>query len=338
MHGDESRRTFLQWSSSSFALGGLASLLGCGAAPPAVAPAEGGKRYKAAFSNAGLQSTWCTHGIETVKRWGNWLGVDITVYDSQFNIDKQRQDIEDMATKEWDFVAMQAYAIKTLEEPVKRLIEKGIPVIDFDTRIVPEGEDIGLWTFMSPDHEGLAEQATEMMIQAIGGKGKIVHTQGDLAHSGAQLRAKGFHTVANKYPEIEVIDEQPGDWDINKVSRIWDDLLVKYKEIDGAFCHNDDMAMAAVQAIRRSGVNRKVVFAGIDAQEQGIKGVLSGDMLCSGMNAAGRIHWTALMVGYLACAFGQKKSDVPPFIRIDNPLVTKENAASFKYLMENYLI
>ncbi|MCC6486851.1 MAG: substrate-binding domain-containing protein [Candidatus Hydrogenedentes bacterium] len=135
-----------------------------------------------------------------------------------------------------------------------------------------------------------------------------------------------------------MIDEQPGDWDINKVSRIWDDLLVKHPQIDGAFCHNDDMAMAAVQAIRRSGTNRKIVFAGIDAQDQGINGILSGDILCSGMNAAGRIHWTALMVGYFACAMGQKKSDVPPFILIDNPLVTQDNAASFKYLMANYLI
>ena len=63
---------------------------------------------------------------------------------------QQRRDVEDMATKDWDFVAIQAYGIKTLEEPVKRLIEKGIPVIDMDTRIVPKGMDIGLWTFVTP--------------------------------------------------------------------------------------------------------------------------------------------------------------------------------------------
>lgn len=338
MNLSESRRAFLQWSTMSLGMGGLASVVGCSPAATPRAVEDGGKRYKAAFSNTGLQSTWCAHGIETVKRWGGWLGVDITVYDSQFTIDKQRQDIEDMATKDWDFVAIQAYAIKTLEEPVKRLIEKGVPVIDYDTRIVPEGQDIGLWTFMTPDHEGQAERATEIIIQQMGGKGKIVHTQGDLAHSGAQLRAKGFHNVVAKYPEVEVIDEQPGDWDINKVSRIWDDLLVKHKDIAGAFCHNDDMAMAAVQAVKRAGTPRPIVFGSIDAQEQGINGVLSGDLACSAMNAAGRIHWTALMVGYFACAMGQKKEDVPDFIHIDNPVVTRDNAPTFKYLMENYLI
>jgi len=341
MHED-TRRSFLQWSTTSLALGALTTAFSCNQVAPADGPAPaaapGGKRYKAAFSNAGLKATWCAHGMDTAKWWGDRLGIDVTVYDSQLNIEKQRQDIEDMATKEWDFVAIQAYAIKTLEEPVKRLIAKGIPVIDFDTRIVPEGEDIGLWTFMTPDHEKLAEQATEMICQAIGGKGKVVHTQGALAHTGAQLRAKGFHNVIAKYPGIEVIDEQPGDWDINKVGQIWDDLLVKHEQIDGAFCHNDDMAMAAVQAIKRSGKDRKIVFGSIDAQDRGISGVKSGDLICSAMNAAGRIHLTALMVGYFACAMGQKKEEVPPYMIIDNPVVTKDNAASFEYLMKNWMI
>lgn len=336
----DSRRTFLQCSTTSLALGALTTVFGCNETAPAAAPpaSADGKRYKAAFSNAGLKATWCAHGMDTVKWWGDRLGIDVTIYDSQLNIDKQRQDIEDMATKDWDFVAIQAYAIKTLEEPVKRLIDRGIPVIDFDTRIVPEGEDIGLWTFMTPDHEKLAEQATEMICQAMGGKGKIVHTQGALAHSGAQLRAKGFRNVVAKYPDIEVIDEQPGDWDINKVGKIWDDLLVKFDQIDGAFCHNDDMAMAAVRAIKRSGKDRKIIFGSIDAQEQGINGVMNGDLICSAMNAAGRIHLTALMVGYFACAQNQQKSEVPPFMIIDNPVVTKDNAAGFKYLMENRMI
>ncbi|MCC6155728.1 MAG: sugar ABC transporter substrate-binding protein [Candidatus Hydrogenedentes bacterium] len=344
---EDSRRSFLQWSTSSLALGALTTAFSCNETAPADAPAAApaalpatpaGMRYKAAFSNAGLKATWCAHGMKTAEWWGRQLGIDVTIYDSQLNIDKQRQDIEDMVTKDWDFVAIQAYAIQTLADPVKRLIDKGIPVIDFDTRIVPEGEDIGLWTFMTPDHEKLAEQATEMICQAIGGKGKIVHTQGALAHTGAQLRAKGFHTVVAKYPGIEVIDEQPADWDINKAGQIWDDLLVKYPEIDASFCHNDDMAMAARQAIKRSGKERNIVFGSIDAQEQGINGVMSGDLICSAMNAAGRIHLTALMVGYFACAQGQKKDQVPPFMIIDNPVVTKDNAAGFKYLMENKMI
>jgi len=336
----QSRRAFLRWTPATMSIVGLASVLGCSENEVPVSPAaeKEEKRYKAAFSNAGLQATWCAHGMDTAVQWGNWLGVDVTVYDSQFSIEKQRRDVEDMATKDWDFVAIQAYGIKTLEEPVKRLIGKGTPVIDMDTRIVPAGEDIGLWTFVTPDHEKLAELTTEVITERMGYKGRVVHTQGALAHSGAQLRAQGFRNVVKKYPDIEVIDEQPGDWDISKVARIWDDLLVKHKQIDGAFLHNDDMAMAAVRAVRRSGQKREIVFGSIDAQDVGINGVIDGDLVVSAMNPAGRIHWTALMIGYFACAMNQKKSEVPSEVIIDSPVVTKDNAESFKYIMRNKLI
>ena len=51
-------------------------------------------------------------------------------------------------------------------------------------------------------------------------------------HTGAQGRAKGFHSVVDKYPDIKVLDEQPADWDVTKVSRIWDSLLTKYPDIN----------------------------------------------------------------------------------------------------------
>ena len=31
-----------------------------------------------------------------------------------------------------------------------------------------------------------------------------------------------------QYPDIEVLDTQPADWDVSKVARIWETLLTKY--------------------------------------------------------------------------------------------------------------
>lgn len=348
MTSDESRRTFLQLSAAALGVGSLAAIAGCApppaseeaaAKPDAMPPSsKGTARVKAAFSNAGLQSTWCAHGIETAKQWGEWIGVDVTVFDSQFSPEKQLRDIEDILSRDFDFVAIQAYAIKTLEGPVRKLIDRGIPVVDMDTRIVPAEEEIGIQTFVTVDHEKIAETATQVMVDAIGGKGKVVHTQGELAHSGAQLRAKGFRNIISKYPDIEVIDEQPGDWDITKVGRIWDDLLVKHPQIDGAFFHSDDMSMAGVEAIKRAGGSRKIAITSIDAQDRGIKGVTDGDLLVSVMNPSGRVHLTSLLVGYFAVTLGESRDAVPDTIGLDGPAVTKENAETFKYLLKHYMI
>ena len=43
-------------------------------------------------------------------------------------------------------------------------------------------------------------------------------TQGALGHSGAQGRAKGFHQVVDGNGKIKLLDEQPADWDVTKVT------------------------------------------------------------------------------------------------------------------------
>ena len=76
-------------------------------------------------------------------------------------------------------------------------------------------------------------------------------TQGALGHTGAQGRAKGFNTVVKKYPNIEVLDTQPADWDVTEGRRgIWETCLTKYPKIDAAFFHNDDMALAAYNVMK----------------------------------------------------------------------------------------
>ena len=64
-------------------------------------------------------------------------------------------------------------------------------------------------------------------MNAIGGKGNVVMTQGALGHTGAQGRAKGFKQVVANYPDVKVINEEPADWDVTKVARIWDSILTQ---------------------------------------------------------------------------------------------------------------
>ena len=99
----------------------------------------------------------------------------------------------------------------------------------------------------------MGASVTQALVDAIGGKGTIIMTQGALGHTGAQGRAKGFKSVVEKYPDIKVLDEQPADWDVTKATRIWDSLLTKHPDITAAFFHNDDMALAAANVMQARG-------------------------------------------------------------------------------------
>ncbi len=243
-----------------------------------------------------------------------------------------------MASQKWDFVAIQAFGIGTLTDPVKKMIDAGIPVIDMDTLIAPL--DRSTSTASSPrTTSSWARLVTQALVDAIGGKGKIIMTQGALGHTGAQGRAKGFQAVVKKYPDIEVLDDQPADWDVTKVARIWETLLTKYPEIDAAFFHNDDMALAAANVMKAH--NRtEILIGGVDAMPPAIEAVIDGRMLATVRNPSCRIHGGAIVAGVAAVVDGEKTGPggIPKHVITDGPVVTKANAPGMLWMEEHFLI
>ena len=222
--GTSRRDLFKIASVSAGAAAGLFGGLGFNPLMMAAMAKEAGrstKPLKAAFSNAGLQATWCAQGKRAAEYWGKLFNVEVTWFDGELSATKQRAAIDNMASQKWDFVAIQAFGIGTLTQPVNKMIEAGIPVMDMDTLIAPL-DSINVHTFLAPDNEFMGAAVTQALVDKMGGEGKIVMTQGALGHTGAQGRAKGFEFVVKKFPKIEVLDTQPADWDVTKASRIWE--------------------------------------------------------------------------------------------------------------------
>ncbi len=302
------RRDFLRGlAAASLAIPALA---GCeraenpGASPssPGTNPGGGNNaaapKFRAAFSCAGLVSTWSARGLDTAKFFGNRLGVEITVFDGQLSVPKQRADLETIASQDWDFVAVQPLAVGAYLEPARQIIAKGTPLIDMDTRLADDLDKLGVATFIEPDHLLMGLSVTRALVDKIGRQGNVVHTQGALTHTGAQARAKGFHSVVDAIPAIHVIDESPGDWDPVKTRQIWEDLLARYPSIQGAMFHNDDMALAAYGAIKASGREKEIALVGVDGMQPAIRAVMDGQLVSTMVNPTGRIHSTALFAGW----------------------------------------
>src|ERR687897_3339852 len=184
-----SRRNFIRGAAAS--AGASAALFGGLGFNPAFAAdmaketSRSEKPLKAAFSNAGLQATWCAQGKRAAEWWGKLFNVEVTWFDGQLDAVKQRAAIDNMASQKWDFVAIQAFGIGTLTEPVQKMIDAGIPVIDMDTLIAPL-DQIKFHSFLAPDNEFMGASVTQALVAKLGGKGKMIMTQGALGHNGAQ--------------------------------------------------------------------------------------------------------------------------------------------------------
>src|SRR3954462_15629663 len=329
------RRDLLQAAATA---GAATAILGSMGINPALAAEVGRseKPLKAAFSNAGLQATWCAQGKQAAEFWGKLFNVEVTWFDGQLDAVKQRAAIDNMASQKWDFVAIQAFGIGTLTAPVQKMIDSGIPVIDMDTLIAPL-EQIKVHSFLAPDNEFMGASVTQALLNAIGGKGKVIMTQGALGHTGAQGRARGFESVVKQFPNIEVLDTQPADWDVSKAARLWETYLTKYPKIDAAYFHNDDMALAAYNVMKAKG-RTDIKIGGCDAMPPALAAVADGRMTATVRNPSCRIHGGAIVAG-VAAVMGEKSgAGVPKNIVTDGPVVTKDNAAGMQWMEDHFLI
>jgi len=321
---------------------GADPLLAAQAARAAAAAQRSGKPLRAAFSNIGLAVSWCAQGKAAAEHWGRLYNVEVTWFDGQLDLAKQRDALNQMAAQRWDFVAVQPFAIDALVEPVQKMIDAGIPVIDMDTLIAPP-DKVKVHTFLAPDNEFMGAAVTQALVTRLGGKGKVIETAGALGHTGAQGRAAGFNKVVKEYPGIEVLDTSAADWDVAKVKQIWEGHLEKYPQIDAAFFHNDDMALAAFEVIERRGRAGKILIGGVDAMPPAIAAVTDGRMFATVRNPSSRTHGYSIVAGVAAAAAGATGGEAPaqPMPRrivLDSPLVTQANAAGMRWMQEQFLI
>lgn len=302
------------------------------------------KKYKAATSEVGAGSTWVAHGIETAKFYGDLLGVEVTSFDGEFEVSKQLQDMQTISSQGFDFVAVHPSASDALGDAASQVTGAGTPLIIMDTRLLQDPEEFanfGHLTFLEPDNIYMGETVAKQLFDAIGGEGKVIHTQGQLGHTGAQGRAQGFKNMLGQYPNIEVVDETPGDWKIEQVASLWQDLLQRFPDVKGGFFHSDDMALSARSVIEAAGLQDQVQVVGVDGLRNACEAIIDGKLLASVINPSGRIHGGAIWAGYLTVS----KTDmytgyagntaVPKFIRTDGGPITKDNAAGYIWLHDN---
>lgn len=335
------RRTFLK----------ATGLLGAGVFSSKVlnvvgrATAQEGRALRCAMSSAGLAGTWNVQGKEAAERWGELLGVEVVWFDGEHNVQTQRNKIDQVATQEWDFVAIQPGSIGILVDPISQIIDNGIPVIDMDTLIAPLDEmwDMGVITLIAPDNVTLAEAVVGKIVAKMGYAGKIARTGGVEGHTGAQGRQQGFWNVVNQYPDIEVVDDQPADWSAERSAQLWETIINRHPDVKGGFFDNDDMALSAKRIIDGAGLTDQIAIGGVDAMPPAIEAVGRGEMVATARNSPTRIHAWAVIAGVYAATVGpeQAREDIPNFILADGPVITADidsnpDLAETPWKLKNY--
>ena len=134
---------------------------------------------------------------------------------------------------------------------------------------------------------------------ALGGKGNVVMLPGVQDSTTSQTRVAGFKAeMAEKYPDIKILEERPSNWDPQLGARNAQDLIVKYgSDINGVWSADDGMQISAMQSFENAGMLDSVKFASDGLYPTTIEDIKSG----RGNNA---IVGETFHRGYMASAVG----------------------------------
>lgn len=99
--------------------------------------------------------------------------------------------------------------------------------------------------------------------KALGGKGNIIALPGVLDSTTSQTRVAGLKdALKKKYPDVNILEERPGNWDQQIAFKETQSLIAKYGDkIDGVWAADDAMMLGAIEAVKKAGRINDVKFA-----------------------------------------------------------------------------
>lgn len=273
---------------------GLAMILAvvsCGtAAPPAAAPAEkpaaekpaaeapkAKKEYKdlsVCYPQLGAESDWRTANSASLKETAKKLGVNLIFSDAQQKQENQISAMRACIQQGVDVIALPPVVEDGWDAVLTEAKDAGIPVIIVDRSVSADkslyAAHIGSDMFL----EG--QRSAEEMNKLLPDGGTIIELSGTTGSGAAVGRANGFRDKLNK--NIEIMDSQTGNFTTAEGKPVMEAFLKKYGDkIQGAFIHNDNMAIGAVEAIKAAGFKPgDIKIVSVDGTRGGFQLMIDG--------------------------------------------------------------
>ncbi|MGB4008441.1 MAG: D-ribose ABC transporter substrate-binding protein, partial [Bacillota bacterium] len=204
-------------------------------------------------------------------------GLGITVADAQNDPNRQLSQVENFIQQGVNIILVNPCDSAAIVSAIKAANRAKIPVITVD-RGADGGEVI---CHIASDNVQGGQMAGEYLAKLIGYKGKVVEIQGIPGASAARDRGKGFNEVMKKYPNIKIVARQEAGFDRAKGMTVMENILQAQPDIDGVFCHNDEMALGALRAIEAAGRLSAIKIVGFDATDDAIKAVKDGKLVAT---------------------------------------------------------
>ncbi|HYJ20615.1 MAG TPA: substrate-binding domain-containing protein [Solirubrobacterales bacterium] len=248
--------------------------------------------------------------------------------------DSQAQQIQQVISEKPDVLVVLPQDGESLTPVAQQAEAAGIPVVNIDRLFTQP--DAATATILGDNYQ-IGILAADYIAEELNCKGNVVEIQGLAGISVTQERTEGFTDELKKAcPDggIEVIAQQPGDFDPAKGLTVMENILQSEDQIDAVYTHDDDMAQGVVQAIRNAGRDDEMFLTGVGGSSDAMEQIEEGGLYRATFLYNPNMAATAVtMARLLALGEGFPElvpPEVPRQIIVPAAVVTQDNVGEYK--------
>ncbi|WP_410644193.1 sugar ABC transporter substrate-binding protein [Amycolatopsis sp. lyj-346] len=189
--------------------------------------------------------------IKYVPQFAGELGLDLKTTNSQNDVATLTANVQTMISQGVKGVVMAPQDTAAIIPTLQQLAGKKIPVVSVDTR--PDQGNV--YMVVRADNRAYGEKACRFLGAKLGGNGKVVMLQGDLASINGRDRTEAFNDCMKKdFPGITVFGEAT-NWDAGTAAQKLQTRLTANPDIKGVYMQSSFALSGTLQLLKQRGLS-----------------------------------------------------------------------------------
>ncbi|MGI6070146.1 MAG: galactose ABC transporter substrate-binding protein [Blautia sp.] len=282
-----------------------------------------------------------TYAKEKENDWG--ITITLEIQNANNNQMTQNDQMDDFIERDFDITCINLVDRTDASTIIEKAKNANVPVIFFNRELVEEDLErwdklyyVGADAFLSGEIQG------EILVEECGknfaaidknGDGVLQYVilEGEPGHNDSMVRTMSVIAKLNEGGiAVEKLSDEIANWNRGQAETKMNQWLSNYGElIEVVLANNDDMALGAIDALKKTGWDRWPVVLGIDGTDVGLKAVENKEMLGTVLNDSMGQAEGMLELAYSVTSGKELPEDIDlmdgKYIRLPYQKVTQEN-------------
>lgn len=241
-------------------------------------------KYIIGMALATYSDQWLSYMIDAMEEYAAEFSdeYEFKFSDAQNDSSIQLGQIEEFIAQEVDAIVVNPVETDSSGPVTDACKEAGIPVVSANRPFVNQDD---AFSYCGGDSKKSGEILMEYLAELADYKGNVAIIQGVATQEAAVLRTEGIQEVVDKYPDMEVVFCQPGDWDRALAVKLTEDLIQSGQEFNIIAGECDELGVGACIALDSAGIEygegTDIIVGAIDGSPDGLDYIDQGKMVCS---------------------------------------------------------